>query len=540
MSVNGYGEKTELFDHIVVGAGVAGVMTAEALVRDGSRVALIEKHPQIALEASAEQHGWGQFGALYLNAVDKKVSEACLHNINTIRELYQGYPGNNLTIDSEGHLVSKNPENPENWYRDDSIFYYYPDSTEVPGLLDPSKRQDWDRTVLRVLSRTQEIAQHHWRQNAISLDQSPEATHKIKAAHAAARQWKRFVVQKRPEGAIAHLMCSHHVISPEQLAQNGKTTSNLDKYTIIESHDRPMRSTKILQSIYSQFLRNGGTEFLSSEVVNYQEMDTGLIEITLKTGQKLWARDVVFTAGGGLESIQGTHMNTVMSPLLVVTPAVCPRNLVHLTPDKKWTINHIHHVDSSTGKTYSLIGNGDGVPPTDQQGIEASRLNLLDLATKLFPALKSIPEKDKKIYFGYKNEITQHAGERNYHFEVEELIPGKVLAAVPGKFTLAPSLARHVYQILHAGADVPTPQGSRDASPIDLLDLSSDASSSAPSMSSPASSPEQPPSLQDTYDSKAERQISPQLHRQLVAGQLQDPVFRSIRNHLSVSSLQHG
>ena len=72
------------YDYVVVGGGVAGVLTAEMLLRSGKSVLLIEKEQKIATKSSGEQHGWGQFGYLYLNADDPGVAEACLQNIDSI------------------------------------------------------------------------------------------------------------------------------------------------------------------------------------------------------------------------------------------------------------------------------------------------------------------------------------------------------------------------------------------------------------------------------------------------------------------------
>ena len=519
------------FDHIIVGGGAAGIATSEALTRNGSKVALVEKHSKLAVEASGEQHGWGQFGALYLNALDKKVSLTCLENVKILADMYKGFEGHNLATDEAGQLISKDPKNPSSWYRSDRIFYYYPDASEVPGMT-PEHAKGWNETVARVLSRTKEIVNHDWRSETATLDAEPTSSDTVFKVRNAVRKWKQFTKAKQPSGAIARRSLKDRVISKP-----------LENYTIVESHDRPMRSKKILESIHKEFLRQGGTDFLSSEVTSYKELDDGLIEVTFQNGQFLRAKDVVFTAGGGLEKL-GASISTVLSPLLVVTPAVCERNLVHLTPDRKYTINHIHHVDQTTGKSYSLIGNGDGIHPEDKEGIEGSRENILKLATEMFPNLKEVPDKDKNVYFGYKNEVVKKPGERNYHFEVQEIIPKKVFAAVPGKFTLAPSLAMHLYQRLNQGERMPEPglgnPTQNDEARLETKvnsrpDSAYSSADSANGSPKPLSSHEDEGLVLPIFLSKERKKlgIATQLHRQIVSNSIQNGSFRVQRNYIN-------
>lgn len=53
------------------------------------------------------------------------------------------------------------------------------------------------------------------------------------------------------------------------------------------------------------------------------------------------------------------------------------------------------------------------------------------------------------MYFGYKTEFKAPRKERNYYFAFNPIDESeKVWAAFLGKFTLAPSLAKHIYTTL--------------------------------------------------------------------------------------------
>ena len=252
-------------------------------------------------------------------------------------------------------------------------------------------------------------------------------------AKGAAKKWMDHVAEKNPDGPIA------------QKLQKQKEGTTVPTDIVIESHDRPMRSTRILTSVHNRFQQEGGETRFGAEIDNYR-VNGDVVELSTKKGETITADKVIFTAGGGLHNIEGSNVNTVLSPLLIVSPPVCDRNLVYLTPKSDQTINHLHHVDPVTGKAYSIIGNGDGIKPGDDAAIERSRENILAQAGRIFPKLEDIPDADKTVYFGYKTEFKAPGKERNYHFAFNPIEESeKVWAAVPGKFTLAPSLAKHIY-----------------------------------------------------------------------------------------------
>ena len=431
------------YDYVIVGGGVAGVLSAEMLLRSGKSVLLIEKEKKIATKSSGEQHGWGQFGYLYLNADDPGVAEACLQNIDILTDSYP-MPGNNLISDKTGQLVSNDPQANESWYRADPVYYYYPTPTEGSLNLDAKEQKAWEKKLHNVLLRTQAISEEKWNKT-VDLptrklpDYNEQAGNKLFVAKKAAKTWMTKTATDEPSGKIAQRLAR----------ERADTTVPTD--VVIESHDRPMRSTHILASIYNRFQRKGGKTALDTEIKDYNVVGD-IVKLTTDKGETITADKVIFTAGGGLHDIKGSNVNTVLSPLLIVSPPVCNRNLVYLTPKTQLTINHLHHVDPVSGKAYSIIGNGDGIKPEDTLGIEKSRANILAQAGQIFPKLESTPDQDKTVYFGYKTEFLEAGKERNYHYAFNPIDEqSKVWAAVPGKFTLAPSLAKHIYQKLEGG-----------------------------------------------------------------------------------------
>lgn len=426
----------EKYDYIVVGGGVAGIFTAEALSRSGKKILLVEKESKFATEASGEQHGLAQFGYLYIGMADPKVAEACLHNIELLLHFY-ALPGNNL-ISHDNELISSNPESLFNWFRTDPLYFYYPDLDD--SVLNLSKLIDektaWQNSLYNIFARTQAITDHRWGGTTIQLSgDTPIIGKKLLFAKKIARHWMRKTAEHKPDGLLAKKL--------------NKEVDAIAIHTdlVITSHDRPMYSTRILASVKNRYVLNGGHAIFKTQINKYNVKEDGTVELLTTDGLKYNAEKVIFTSGSGLSAVHGSQVKTVLSPLLVVSPPVCERNLVYLTPKVALTVNHIHHVDPVTGKAYSIIGNGLAIQPDDELAMENCRLMIIQQAERVFPKLKMIPSENRHIYFGHKTELVKNEGDRNYHFEFQPIDQDKkIWVAVPGKFTLAPSLAAYIYE----------------------------------------------------------------------------------------------
>lgn len=526
-----------LYDYIIVGAGMAGLCTAEMLSRvEGKKVLLLERNRQLSMESSAEQHGWGQFGYLYMNLLDPKVAGACLDNIDILIEHYP-LPGNNLRRGPRGELLTIDGMNPNHWYREDSredgIYYFHEKAIEgiefhVKEVL-PSAHALKDLKDSYILihgTRDTEAPELYYvgpRGNAKpvpvkdavqfkkALNKHPELMDEGSSKYLEGKELKELVAKTTghvPEWAakLEHAFARQHAIGsahqtvvtadagPVQsvdLSAIPKTDTDrslggealisakkaadkwikkaakpgtqlrakrdlvsekaglgidTDEFLMIQAHDRPMRSTKILRSIHDQFTLQGGVTLTSIDIDAFkQDEEENCTILTGKEGSTFKAKKVIFTAGGGLHKVKDAAVNTVLSPLLVVSPPVCDRNVVILSYDGRKTINHLHHVDPVSNKAYSVIGNGDAVKLDAEQAANEERCReaILTRATEVFPAIAQ--REEKAVYFGYKTEFQPEdkvEAVRNYHFEFRPVDDsGCVFMGIPGKFTLAPSLA---------------------------------------------------------------------------------------------------
>jgi hypothetical protein len=198
----------------------------------------------------------------------------------------------------------------------------------------------------------------------------------------------------------------------------------------------------ILRDLLGSFLSHGGVVKASCEVTGIAPDGDGK---RLETGQGLISAAHVIVAAGKWTSKVSPDLKSkvVVSPLLVVYPAVNDRNFVRMSPFVEKTINHLHHeVD---GRRYSLIGGGYSADPDNQAELDSAIAQLKTMATKVFPAIANAEVTG--TYMGFKTEIAAKLGERNYQYFIRR-VDDALTVIVPGKFSLGFSLAVNLYREL--------------------------------------------------------------------------------------------
>jgi glycine/D-amino acid oxidase-like deaminating enzyme len=381
------------WDFAVVGGGIAGLAISELLQRSGASVVLLEKNKTLCSEASAEQQGWFHTGALYTALPDEFFFRAMVGNLDDLIDYYRGFPNMNLRVDK--HVSSASLEG---WFSNRTNFYAY---TSVKGVSWKWKIP-WALALYRAKRR-------------MSWFESLDASRSLSRQMGKAAKPSRFVLHTPSLGV------------------------RLDHVAfVLKSRDRAMNTRLIIEDILRSFLGNGGVVKTHTKV---RAIEEGRVLAETESGDSLArirARHVILTTGKDSTSFS-PNIRVVVSPLLVVCPALVDINFIKMSPDMRDTINHIYH--RYNGLDYSLIGNAVYHDPQVFTGDrrEEARRHMLATARKIFG---EFDDQRAEVYFGSKTEITSSSFLRNYLYQIVDR--GDYTLALPGKFSLCFSLAANV------------------------------------------------------------------------------------------------
>ncbi|MFH1242192.1 MAG: FAD-dependent oxidoreductase [Pseudomonadota bacterium] len=410
------------YDLIVVGGGIAGLATGEIFARSGFKVALVEKNDRICTEASGIHHEWFHFGSLYSIFPTNQFLRTMVGGIDDILLYYRDFEGMNLRIDAQGKLITI--DTTKKWFREDSIEYIV-NTIEDPDFTlskqDSGKdkirkiffRWTWDRNIKQFIARHNRFQKYDWRRGC--------ASHYIPKA--GFLDYSRNSIQK---------------------ADLPDTNLDANTHIKIKSYDRPMNAYAIISDLIKSFVSYGGNLFTNTTFHDYESDGKGS-KVLLDNDRVLETDFLILALGKDLERYAKgkIRVKSVASPLLVAYPQVCDANFVRLTPFINETINHLtHEIDN---KRYSLIGGGYAAGAECETEKEDARNALLSRARKVFPKLADADILE--TYFGYKVEVSASYSKRNYVYHIEP-INNRVYIVVPGKFSLAFSLAVNVFHRL--------------------------------------------------------------------------------------------
>jgi glycine/D-amino acid oxidase-like deaminating enzyme len=409
------------FDCAVVGGGVAGLAIAELFARSGRHVVLIERNPKLCLEASASQHGWFHFGSLYSIFPQNQFLRTLVGGVEDLLAYYADFPGMNIRITDGGSLAF--PHSDLAWFRDEPIEYIVSarndpdfDMSAFEGIRSYTRKAffllTWELAIKQFISRHQRFYRHRWGGPVSAAEW---------IAKAGFRDYSRDVITKPNHPGV---------------------NLDVDTHVRIVGYDRPMRATSIITQLAQGFLGAGGTLMTERDV---ERIDTNgpVKRIHTTGGETIEADKVIVAAGRWLRHFlkHEDDLKVVASPLLVAYPAVSDHNFVRMTPFVERSVNHIHH--DLDGKSYSLIGGGYFADPNSPAAIDVAKARLQAMALRVFPQLGAA--RVCESYLGFKTEIVSGSGERNYQYIIREVEDG-LFAAVPGKFSLAFSLATNAFK----------------------------------------------------------------------------------------------
>ena len=411
------------YDYVIVGGGIAGLASAELLSRSGHSVLLLEKGPKLCQEASASHHGWFHFGSLYSIFPDNQTLRTLVGGIEDTIDNYSAFENMNIKIDAQGKLCF--PDNGLGWIRDEPLEYIVSARNNADfnmftfdGLKSYLTKIfflfTWEIAIKQFISRHQRFHKHNWLGSILASKWIPKA---------GIGDYSKEIIEKP----------AYKDIDLEN-----------DTHFKIKGYDRPMRSTAIVSDLVRSFLGSGGEIQLDQQVTSIGGT-LGEKFVVTKSGQRFETGLVIVAAGKWLGEFEDAdEVKVVASPLLVTYPAVTSHHIVRMTPFMEKSINHIHH--TINGYTYSVIGGGDYADPNNLDDVNRTIENLKSKARDVFPKFNTA--KVSTHYLGFKTEVTTKFKERNYQYIIRDHGVGEI-SIVPGKFTLAFSLASSLYHHLH-------------------------------------------------------------------------------------------
>ena len=377
------------YEWAVVGGGIAGISVSEILTRQGHSVVLIDKEEKLASQTTRDFHEWIHTGALYTLVPDRlKTLRFTLGAMDDLIDFYSNFERMNLTASVSGlKIEDKN----NNWFSPNYIDFKY----RIKGR---KITFPWLIGVARSLIINEKLHKHDWlRRRAGEIDPLSD------------NLWKE-TIQK----------------IPNLLKYKGK-------YFDYQTTDFTTNSRILLRDIITTAIKNGLEVSLGNKINKINKINNTYV-ISGKN-ESFKVDKIAICAGEGITEFTDAKIKTSYAPIAVVK-GVEPetKSFVELDYFPKNCINLL-----TKEKNIGLIG-----------GITLKNINkcddYLDFVIsehkKLNPKIKVL-----KRYIGKKNEFISSNENRNYLYHINPLKDDKnVWSIVPGKFTLAFSLAPEFYR----------------------------------------------------------------------------------------------
>jgi len=400
------------FDFAVVGGGIAGLAIAELLQRSGVSVGLFEKNHALCGEASAEQQGWFHTGALYAALPENFFCRTMVGNLDDLIDYYSGFPNMNLRIDK--HISSTSQQG---WFSNRTNFYAY---TSLRGV-------QWHWKLPWAIALYRAKRRMSWFE---TLDASRSLSHQLGFGGA------------KPLRYVQH---------------NSQLDVNLDDVAfVLKSRDRAMDTTLIAEDLLRSFLGTGGTLLNDTKVLSVEKGQLAAQRGASRGTISYTGRHIIVATGKESTAFDESA-RVLISPLLVVAPALTDLNFVRMSPHMRDTINHVYHRHGDLD--YSVMGNAiyyDAREWSDDLRQDVFR-HMAQLARRV---LGPFDDSRAGLFFGSKTEVGGSRSMRNYLYKIIDR--GAYTLALPGKFSLCFSLAANVCR--HFGIE-----------PVERLRLSSKA-----------------------------------------------------------------
>ena len=380
------------FDWIVVGGGVAGISLSEILTREGHSVALIEKNNKLASETTREFHEWFHTGSLYtLLRDDMQTLKYILGSLDDLLEFYSSFSHMNLKPSENGLKIT---DDSRGWFNPNYINFKY--RLRNRKLIFP-----WIYAVSRSISLIEGIRKHDWLRRRAGILDSVTAEYYLPII-------KNFF----------------------------KIIMNGNKFFEVKTTDFTTNSRYLLRDMIATASKNGLEIFTSNELLEIKNSNNTIIANC--ANGNLHAKNIVVCTGGGIEKFSDFRINKSYAPIAVVKNIKKEtESFVQLDCFKKNCINIV-----TKGKSFGLIG---GISLKKKDEIEKYFDFVVNEHKKINSDIKILQK-----YVGIKNEVVKRKENRNYLFHINPSKKYKnVWSVIPGKFTLAFSIAPEFYRLVY-------------------------------------------------------------------------------------------
>ena len=382
----------KIFDWIIVGGGIAGISLSEILTREGHSVALIEKKNKLASVTTREFHEWFHTGSLYtLLKDDMKTLKYVLGSLDDLLEFYSSFPKMNLKPTEQGLKIT---DDDKGWFNSNYINFKY--RLKNRKLILP-----WLYAIARSIALIDGIRKHDWLRRRAGILESVTAKYYLPI--------------------IKNLI--------KILMDNGK-------FCHVETTDFTTNSRNLLKDMIAAAEGNGLEIFTNNELLKIENSNDNVIANC--SNGNFQAKNMAVCLGGEIEKFSDLKINKSYAPIGVVKNINADaKSFVELDCFKKNCINII-----TKGKSFGLIG-GISLPKRDE--VKKYFDFVVEEHKKLSPDIKILEK-----YVSVKNEISQKKENRNYLFHINLSKNYKnVWSVIPGKFTLAFSMAPEFYRIVY-------------------------------------------------------------------------------------------
>ena len=380
------------YDWIVVGGGIAGISIAEILTREGHSVALIEKNKKLSSVATKEFHEWVHTGSLYTLVKDQmKTLKYILGSLDDLLEFYSSFKNMNLMPSEKGLHINQNKNG---WFNKNYIDFKY-------RLKNRKFFLNWIFSISRSIALIEGIRKHDW--------------------------------LRRRAGIIESVTAEYYL---PILRNFFKILGSNEKFYKIKSTDFTTNSRLLLKDLLSTSIKNGLEVFTENELIKIENRDDSVVA-HCKNGELIGKR-IVICVGGAIEKFTSIKIKKSLAPIAVVKN-VPPdtKSFVELDYFKKTCINII-----TKGSSYGMIG---GISLSEKKETEKYFEYMIQEHKKANPEIEVLEK-----YIGVKNEIISKGENRNYIFHInQEKDQKNIWSVIPGKFTLAFSIAPEFYRIIY-------------------------------------------------------------------------------------------
>ena len=382
----------KIFDWIIVGGGIAGISLSEILTREGHSVALIEKKNKLASVTTREFHEWFHTGSLYTLLKDEmKTLKYVLGSLDDLLEFYSSFPKMNLKPTELGLKIT---DDDKGWFSPNYINFKY--RLKNRKLILP-----WLYAIARSIALIDGIRKHDW--------------------------------LRRRAGILESVTAKYYLPIIKNLI---KILMDNDKFCHVETTDFTTNSRNLLKDMIAAAEGNGLEIFTNNELLKIENSNDNVIANC--SNGNFQAKNMAVCLGGEIEKFSDLKINKSYAPIGVVKNINADaKSFVELDCFKKNCINII-----TKGKSFGLIG-GISLPKRDE--VKKYFDFVVEEHKKLNPDIKILEK-----YVSVKNEISQKKENRNYLFHINLSKNYKnVWSVIPGKFTLAFSMAPEFYRIVY-------------------------------------------------------------------------------------------